>query len=193
MGHLICAQEAHAQLGLDRVALVPVGRAPHRELEQDPGAEVRVALCEAVAAADERLELSRAEVDRPGRSYMADTLALLRDAAPDDELTLILGADQAASLASWHEPERVLELARVAVAAREGLDREQVTERLRGLPGAERIAFFDMPRIDVSSSLVRERAASGRPIRYLVPDAVADLIAARELYCPPVPARAGHV
>jgi len=191
VGHLICAQEAHSQLGLDRVALVPVGRAPHRELEQDPGGEVRVALCEAVIAPDERLELSRAEVDRPGRSYMADTLALLGDAAPDAELTLILGADQAATLASWHEPERVLELARVAVAAREGLDRDQVTERLAGLPGAERIVFFDMPRIDVSSSLVRERAASGRPIRYLVPDAVADLIAARELYRPPVPARAG--
>jgi len=189
---LICAQEAHSQLGLDRVGLVPVGRAPHRELEQDPGAEVRVALCEAVTGADERLQLSRAEVDRPGRSYMADTLALLRNAAPGDELTLILGADQAAALASWHEPERVLELSQVAVAAREGLDREQVTERLDGLPGAERIAFFDMPRIDVSSSLVRERAASGRPIRYLVPDAVADLIAARELYCSSVPARAGQ-
>jgi nicotinate-nucleotide adenylyltransferase len=182
VGHLICAQEAHTQLGLDRVALVPVGQAPHRELERDPGSEVRADLCERVVAQDERLELLRVEIDRPGRSYTADTLAILRERSPDDELTLILGADQAASLPAWREPERVLALARLAVTARRELDRDQVRRSLEGLPGAERIAFFEMPRVDVSSSLVRERAASGRPIRYLVADTVADAIAAQGLY-----------
>lgn len=192
MGHLICAQEAHTQLGLDRVALVPVGEAPHRELEQDPGRQVRAELCERLAAQDERLELLRVEVERPGRSYTADTLAILRERSPDDELTLILGADQAASLPSWHEPERVLAQARVAVTAREELDREEVRRAIQGLPGAERVVFFDMPRIDVSSSLVRQRAASGRPIRYLVADTVAEAIDAQGLYAHPAPARAGR-
>lgn len=192
MGHLICAQEAHTQLGLDRVALVPVGEAPHRELEQDPGPEVRAQLCQRLVAHDDRLDLLRVEVDRPGRSYTADTLAILRERSPADELTLILGADQAASLPAWHEPERVLALARVAVTRREDLDPDQVRRAIEGLAGAERVVFFDMPRIDVSSSLVRQRAASRRPIRYLVADTVADAIGEQGLYTHPASVRAAR-
>ncbi len=190
MGHLACAQEAHAVLGLDEVMLVPVGQAPHRSLDEDPGPEVRARLCELAAGGDARLAVSRIEVERPGPSYSADTLDLMRDASPDDELFLILGADQAASLGSWHEPERVLELATVAVAEREGMERESVLRRLEALPGADGIEFFAMPRLDVSSSLVRERVASGLPIRYLVPDAVADCIQTERLYRSSSPAAA---
>jgi nicotinate-nucleotide adenylyltransferase len=182
LGHLICAQEAHAQLGLDRVLLLPVGQAPHREVPQDPGADVRAALCESAAGADARFAVSRAEVNRPGPSYSVETLRLLRQQAPEDELTMILGADQASHLPAWREPETVLSLVQVAVAAREGLERESVLRSLHALEGHERIAFFDMPRIDISSSMVRERAASGRPIRYLVPDKVADYVESRGLY-----------
>ena len=167
-----------------------MGQAPHRRIEQDPGAEVRVRLCGYAVAPDERLALSRVEVDRPGPSYTVDTLGLLRERSPENELTLILGADQAARLASWREPERVLSLATVAVATRAGLEREEVLRRLDGLAGRERITFFDMPRIDVSSTLVRERAASGRPIRYLVPDKVADHVEAKRLYGATVPVSA---
>ena len=166
---------------------MPMGQAPHRDIEQDPGAEVRVRLCDYAVAPDERLTLSRLEVDRPGPSYTVDTLRLLRERSPDHELTLVLGADQAAQLRSWHEPEAVMSLATVAVAAREGHEQKAVLRRLEGLPGGERIAFFDMPRIDVSSTLVRERAATGRPIRYLVPDDVADYVRANRLYGATVP------
>ena len=190
MGHLICAQEAHAQLGLDVVVLVPMGQAPHREIAQDPGAEVRARLCDYVVAPDDRLDLARAEVDRPGPSYTVDTLRILRERSPEDELTLILGADQAARLPSWREPEAVLSLATVAVAARGGLEQEAVQRQLDGLAGSERIAFFDMPRVDISSTLVRERAAAGRPIRYLVPDKVADYVHAKGLYGATVPVSA---
>jgi len=188
----MCAQEAWSELGLDRVLLVPVGQAPHRKLEGDPGAEVRFELCSLAVDGDERLEVSRAEVDREGLSYTSDTLRLL---SGEDELTLILGADQACALPEWHEPDEVLDLARVAVASREGVERERVLRRLgglssaRGVPAAERLHFFAMPRIDVSSSLVRSRAASGRPIRYLVPGQVAGTIETKGLYG--APARAG--
>ena len=161
---------------------MPVGAPPHREIEQDPGAEVRVQLCDYATAADARLALSRIEVDRDGPSYMADTLRLIGERSPDDELVLILGADQAAALPEWHEPETVLELATVAVASREGMEREAVRRRIEPLAGHLRTVFFDMPRIDVSSTLVRERAAAGRPIRYLVPDKVANYIGAKSLY-----------
>jgi nicotinate-nucleotide adenylyltransferase len=77
----------------------------------------------------------------------------------------------------------VLALARLAVAEREGVRRADIGERLSGLAGApERIDFFDMPRLDISSSMLRRRAASGGPLRYLVPDAVADYIARERLY-----------
>ena len=167
-----------------------MGQAPHREIAQDPGAEVRVRLCDHAVAPDDRLTLSRLEVDRPGPSYTVDTLRLLRERSPEDELTLILGADQAARLASWRDPEGVLSRAKVAVAARGGLEREAVLRHLDGLAGSERIAFFEMPRVDVSSTLVRERVASGHPIRYLVPDRVADYVEAKRLYGATVPVSA---
>ncbi len=182
LGHLCLAQEAHARLGLDRVLLVPFGQAPHRTLDADPGADERLQLARLAAGGDERLAVSGVEVDRPGPSYMADTLTLLREIEPATELTLILGADQAMRLRTWHEPERVLERARVAVADREGFGRDDVVAALDGLVGAEAIEGFPLPRIEISSTLVRERVAAGLPIRYLVPDAVADRIADRRLY-----------
>jgi nicotinate-nucleotide adenylyltransferase len=182
VGHLCLAQEAHARLGLDRVLLVPFGEAPHRVVEADPGPRERLRLAELAAAGDERLAVSAIEVDRPGPSYMADTLKLLVDATPAIEPMLILGADQATRLRAWHEPERVLELARVAVADRGGVGRDEVVAALDGLAGAEAIEGFPLARLEVSSTLVRERVAAGLPIRYLVPDPVADHIAAHGLY-----------
>ncbi len=168
---------------------MPMGRAPHREIDPEPGAGVRLELCRLAAAGSDWLEVSELEVGREGPSYTADTLALLREQEPDDELTLILGADQAANLASWHQPERVMELARVAVAAREGMEREAVIRRLHDLGDTGMIDFFEMPRIDISSTLVRERVGQGQPLRYLVPDAVAQAVSERGLYAAGVGAR----
>jgi nicotinate-nucleotide adenylyltransferase len=164
------------------VLFIPIGEAPHKEIEGDPGAEVRVELCERAVEGDPRFSVSRAEVDRPGPSYTVETLRLLRERSPEHQLTLILGADQASRLPSWREPHAVLSLARVAVAERAGLEHEAVLRRLHGLAGADRIAFFEMPRVDISSSLLRRRAASGRPMRYLVPHKVAEIVEARGLY-----------
>jgi nicotinate-nucleotide adenylyltransferase len=182
LGHLVCAQEALVQLELDRVVLVPVGEAPHRTLEDDPGPEARLAMAELAAAGDPGLTVSRIELDRPGPSYTADTLADLHEQAPADELTLILGGDQAAALPSWHEPERVLELARVAAVERVDWAREEVVRSLAGLPGADRVTFIHMPLIEISSSDLRRRVSEGEPVRYLVPGPVADYIADRGLY-----------
>ena len=183
IGHLICAQEALLAFALDRVLLVPAGVPPHKEVDGDPGAEERVAMCEAAVAGDERLGVSRADVDRDGPAYTVELLRALRTAAPEDELVFIVGGDMAHSLPTWRAPEEVLALARLAVAEREGVARREITERLAGLRGAgERVDFFAMPRIDNSSSLIRRRAAAGLPVRYLVPDAVAAHIARRGLY-----------
>ncbi len=182
VGHLLMAQEAHAQLGLDRVVLMPVASPPHKALEDDPGAEERYELCRLAVARDERLAVSRLEVDRAGPSFTVDTLREIRASAPDDELTFVVGGDMAYSLPAWREPEAVLELATLAVAEREEIRRRDIAERVAPLRGGDRLAFFDLPRVDVSSSAIRRRVREGRPIRYWVPDDVARVIGARGYY-----------
>ena len=182
IGHLVCAQEAIVQLELERVMFVPVGVAPHREIESDPGADVRFEMAELAVADDERFATSRIELEREGPSYTADTLEQLGEQSPDDEHFLILGGDQAAALGSWHEPEKVLARATVAVFERVNWTRNAIGIKIGRLPGAERVRYLDMPLIQVSSSAVRRRVREGAPIRYLVPDKVASYIETKELY-----------
>jgi nicotinate-nucleotide adenylyltransferase len=182
IGHLVCAQEAHLQLGLDRVMLIPARMPPHKPVEDEPGAEHRLELCRCAVNGDGRFVVSDLEMARSGPSFTIDTLVELNRKAPDHELFLIVGGDVAAGLPSWREPERVLSLATVAVAKRRGTSRVRVEEALRQLAGGNRAVFFRMPRIAISSTLVRRRVALGQPIKYIVPDAVADYIARHHLY-----------
>jgi nicotinate-nucleotide adenylyltransferase len=178
----VCAQEAHAQLGLDGVTWMPTRVPPHKASPDDPGAEVRLELCRRAVAGDPRFAVSDLEVGREGPSFTVDTLRALREQAPEDELIFIAGGDMARSLPSWREPEQILALATFAVAERGGASRRDIAEQLAPLGGERRVAFFDMPRLDVSSSDIRRRVRDGQPIRYLVPDAVADAIAEQGLY-----------
>jgi len=183
LGHLVCASEAADQLGLNRVLLTPVATPPHKASEGDPGAAERLELCRLAVAGDERLAVCDAEVVRGGASFTVDTLRELHEREPEDHLTFILGGDAALGLPTWREPETVLELATVAVAERAGALRADIAERLEEAFGRSvRLEFFDMPRIDISSSQIRRRVADGRPIRYLVPDRVADRIEQGRLY-----------
>jgi nicotinate-nucleotide adenylyltransferase len=182
IGHLVLASEAASQLDLGRVLLVPVGEAPHKRLEQDPGAAARLEMTALAAGDDELLEASDLEVAREGPSYSFRTLELLSAQRPDEELFFLMGADVAAYLESWREPERLLELARLGIAARPGTVLDEAEATLERLGGADRAEVIRMPGIGVSSTRVRRRVAEGRPIRYLVPDAVARFIAERDLY-----------
>jgi nicotinate-nucleotide adenylyltransferase len=182
LGHLVCAQEALVQLELDRVMFVPVGVAPHRTLEDDPGPEARLEMVELAIADDERFTTSRIEMDREGPSYTSDTLEQLQTESPDDELFLILGGDQAAALSTWHEPEKVLERATLAVFERMSWGRNAIVIKIGRLAGARDVRYLDMPLIQVSSSAIRRRVREGVPIRYLVSDRVVDYIATNELY-----------
>jgi nicotinate-nucleotide adenylyltransferase len=181
---VVLAQEAAAQLGLSRVLLVPTGRAPHKEISADPGASVRLEMAGAAANGDVT-EVESFEVDEAERtgepSYAVRTLAELASER-DEELVWIMGADAAAGFEGWRNPERILELARVAVADRRGVEREAVEDVFGRLGGTQRASFLEMPEIGVSSSMIRERVAAGRPVRYLVPDGVADVIERRGLY-----------
>lgn len=182
IGHLVLAQEAVWELGLDQLILVPTGKAPHKRIEPEPGPRLRLEMTEAAVAELDDVRVSDVEVARDGPSYAYRTLELLVDELPGSQLTFVMGADVAAGLDRWRCPERVLELARVAVAARPGVDRLRIDRVLAELGAESGATSVDMPEIGVSSTMVRDRVAAGRPIRWLVPDAVADLIAARGLY-----------
>jgi len=182
LGHLLLAQEAVAALGLDELIMVPTGTAPHKRIEPEPGPAVRLEMTAAAVAGVSGFRVSDVEVGREGPSFAYRTLELLANELSGSVLTFVMGADVASGLERWKRPERVVELAAVAVAARPGFDSDAVDDVLGRLGAPDGAARIEMPPVGISSTLVRERVAAGRPIRWMVPDAVARLIAERGLY-----------
>jgi nicotinate-nucleotide adenylyltransferase len=183
LGHLVCAQEAHVQLGLARVMLIPARIPPHKPVDEEPGVEHRLEMCRlAVAGDEERFEVSDLEARREGPSYTVDTLEQLHSRMPDSQLFLIVGGDVAVGFPSWREPERVLSLATLAVAERPGTGRAAVERAIEQLRGGKRARFFDMPEIGISSTMLRDRVRAGGSTRYLMPDAVRSYIDSHQLY-----------
>ena len=158
------------------------GRAPHKEIEDDPGAEVRLEMAMLAAGGDERVEASGLEVERDEISYSYRTLEILADSRPEDELFFLLGADMAAGLGSWKEPARVLELATLGVVPRPGVGLGAVRSALERVGASDRAEIIDMPLCGASSTTVRQRAREGKPLRHLVPDPVIRVIEERGLY-----------
>jgi nicotinate-nucleotide adenylyltransferase len=182
LGHLLLAQEARWQLELDRVLLMVTGEAPHKEIEDDPGPEVRLEMARRATTEEEAVEASPLEVEREGPSYSYLTLEELAAEEPGRELFFLLGADVAAALGDWERPDRVVELARLAIVPRQGVEMKAVETALDRLGAADRAAIIEMPLCGVSSTMIRQRAATGRPLRHLVPDSVGSLIEERGLY-----------
>ena len=165
---------------------MPANRAPHKHGREagcagrDPGPEQRLRMCRLAFDGAAGLSVCALEIERGGVSYTVDTLRSLHASHPDAELTLIVGADVACTLDSWREPAQVLELADLAVAERPGAARKPVLDVLAGLGGDVR--FLQMPAVDVSSSMARQRVADGEPIDDLVGARVAAYIAEHGLY-----------
>jgi nicotinate-nucleotide adenylyltransferase len=183
LAHLAVAEAARDTFGLGRVLFIPAAQPPHKPGRGISPVEHRLAMVEAAVAGNPAFEVSRIEVDRAGPSYTVDTLAALCDADPGDHLALILSAESYSELATWHEPRRILDLADLIVAPRVGYaeaDPKLVPRQFPDAPAA--IAFMDGPRIRLSASEIRQRAAEGRSVRYLVPDAVAAYIGDHGLY-----------
>lgn len=157
-------------------------RAPHKELADDPGAEVRFEMARLAAEGEEGVQASDLEVRRDEVSYSYRTLELLFEEEPGRELYFLLGADVAAGLGSWREPARVVELARLGVVPRPGVGMGAVRSALERLGAADRAEIIEMPLCGASSTTIRQRAREGTPLRHLVPDAVIGLIGTRGLY-----------
>jgi len=176
VGHLVAAVEARHRLNLDRVLLVVANHPWQKEGERPiTPAEHRLAMVEAAVDGVEGLQASALEIRRGGPSFTADTLAELGEKEPGAELFVILGADAALGLPTWERVEEVRNQAHLVVVNRPGCPPAAVPEGWRA-------TLLEMPAIDLSSTDLRHRVASGAPMTYLVPDAVAVYIEDHGLY-----------
>lgn len=176
VGHLILGQLALEQLHLERVVFIPAGDPWRKSNRVVSAARHRLAMTRLAIGDNPAFDVDDCEVTREGATYTVDTLRLLREQHPGDELVLVLGEDALADVPNWKEPESLPVLSTVAVAPRRGTE-------LPPLPfDASRVVRVDMPGIDISSTELRERARRGESVRYFVPDAVEAYIKDNELY-----------
>jgi nicotinate-nucleotide adenylyltransferase len=187
LAHLAVAEEAADWMGLERILFIPAGEPPHKGGRVITPAEHRLAMVELAIAGNERFAVDRIELDRVGPSYTVDTLEALhasrQASGASVDLALVLSADTFLDLMTWHEPRRVVELARLVVAPRDGYPEAGPDFLAEHMPDlADRAVFLDAPRLRLSGSEVRRRAAAGRSLRYLVPDAVVAYIGDHALY-----------
>jgi nicotinate-nucleotide adenylyltransferase len=186
-GHLVAAAEVHHAFSLDRVVFVPTGSPWQKSDSPVTPAEQRLEMTELAIASNDAFDVSRIEVDRGGPTYTVDTLrelhgrelhgrAMRADGA--SELYFITGADAILEILTWKDPDEALELATFVAVTRPGHELAD----LGPLAFKDRVVVLEIPALAISSTDIRRRVAEGRPIRYLVPDAVASYIAEHGLY-----------
>ncbi|GBD24520.1 Nicotinate-nucleotide adenylyltransferase [bacterium HR29] len=176
IGHLLAAEYAREGLGLRQVRFLPAGHPYRKTGRRITPASHRAAMTELALAGHPAFVLDRRELEREGPTYTVDTVEeLLREGYRD--LILLFGTDAIEDMPNWKEPGRLFDLARVAVFPK---GCAPVPETFEGRP----LIPVSMPRLEISSTLIRARAAAGLSIRHLVPDPVADYIEAHGLYRP---------
>ncbi len=184
LGHLILGEAARQELALDRVIFVPAGQPWRKGGREIAAGADRLQMLRLATAGNPAFEVSILEIERPGPSYTEVTLEALQGENPGAELFFILGGDALTDFPHWHDPQRIAELATLAVAERS--DTALAGEAEGGLPGVHaRLCHLRMPRVDINATAIRENVRWGRSIRYLVPDAVAAYIEERGLYRSP--------
>lgn len=181
LGHLSAAREVGEALGLSRILLVPARHSPHKPGDPHAPAHLRLEMVRAAVEGDTLFQVSTVELDREGLSFTADTLEILSEANPGVPLFLILGADQWSAFGRWHRPGDISQMASIVLMARGGELPSGMNPLFEGIPSPSFVEVA-VTRLDISSSLVRERVAQGRSPRYLVPPAVGEIIAREKLY-----------
>lgn len=191
IGHLVAAEESLQQLGLDEVVFIPTGTPPHKQRHLTPS-ELRYLMLNAATASHRHFWVSRYEMDNVRMDYTVDTMTHLRACFPQAELFFITGADAVLEILTWKEPERLLGLCTIVAATRPGYDLGQLTHVLGGLRGKEGVRTMEIPALAISSTMIRDKVATGGSIRFLVPEGVAELIEKFGLYKGVSPAGDGH-
>jgi nicotinate-nucleotide adenylyltransferase len=174
IGHLILAQSAYEALGLDQVIFVPTSIQPHKINKVGTPGDIRFKMLQLAIDKDPRFDISDVEIGRPGISYTVDTFAILRTQYPEDSLYLLMGSDNVVDIAAWKDPEQLFALCKVAAARRPDHNPTGAY--------ANRVRYFEMPSIQLSSTLIRKKVKEGKSIKYLVPASVEDYILSNGLY-----------
>jgi nicotinate-nucleotide adenylyltransferase len=176
VGHLIAAVDAYESLKLDRLVFIPTAAQPHKAASPAiASADDRLEMLRLAVGTDARFEVSDTEIQRGGLSYTVDTLETLRREHPDAELVLIVGMDALAAFDRWKNPDRILELAELAVVARSG-------DPTTSARVDRHVAVVGARQVDVSSTEIRKRLSDGKSVRGFVAESVEAYIAARNLY-----------
>jgi len=180
LGHLLLGQEVANEFGYDRVLLVPSFMPPHKSILDDPGADARLAMARLAVAGDPLFEVDDCEIRRGGVSYTIDTIDYVKGRWQSaGKPGLVIGDDLVAGFGAWRDPERLARSCGLIVARRRaGLD--GTTAASQGLPYEHRIAHNLL--LEISSTDIRARIASGKPWRLLVPERVATYIESHGLY-----------
>ncbi len=184
-GHLLAAEQARWEFGLERVLFIPTGQ-PWQKPNGVSPAEDRYLMTVIATASNPAFATSRTEIDHPGPTYTADTLRRLHAQFGDGaRLFFVTGADAVLQILTWREQEEVLKLAELIAATRPGYDLADLADLLKRVPAASgRVHVMEIPGLAISSTDIRARAARGAPIQYLVPDEVASYVRKRGLYRP---------
>jgi nicotinate-nucleotide adenylyltransferase len=178
LGHVELARDAFSRFDLEELVVVVTGRPPHKLVET--GAETRLRLAEAAFSGRDGVEVSRWEVDRGEPSYTVDTVRWANKRWGD--VAFVVGADEFCGFLDWKDPDGVLEHAQLLVASRPGFPQERLDRVLAGLERPDRVEFFELQPLPISSREIRARVGRGEPIDLLVPPAVAELIEELGLY-----------
>jgi len=183
VGHLILAEEALAQLGLGRVLWVLTPDPPHKQGRRIAPLADRYAMLLAAVADNPSFEVSRVDIDRPPPHYAVDTVRLLAKEYPKDEIEYLMGSDSLRDLPTWYRPENFVEACHAIGVMRRvdvRLDLDSLEQTIPGLKA--KVRWIDVPLIEIASSSIRERVASGEPYRYYLPPAVFEYIRQHSLY-----------
>lgn len=183
-GHLIIAQEVAYKLALDKVLFIPAADPPHKQQRKIEPVEHRVEMVRLAIAGNPKFELSLVEVEREGLSYTVATLEDLHHLYANQaaDFYFIIGADAAADLLSWYQPDRVVELTKFAAVGRPGYVLS-VDKLIQGLPILkDRLQLVTAPLIEIAAHEIRERVCANAPIKYLVPPVVEEYIQQNKLY-----------
>jgi nicotinate-nucleotide adenylyltransferase len=183
-GHLLLAESAYEQFGLDTVWVMPNGQPTYRMISSHVSDADRTAMVQLAIADNPHFTLSFAELDRAGATYTVDTLRLLNKTHSDTDFYFIMGADSLFHFESWKEPEEIVRLCHILAAQRTAQvtsDIESQMDYLMGKYDAD-IHLLQTPNLDISSHAIRKRVRNGSSIKYLLPDCVAQYIKEHRLY-----------
>jgi nicotinate-nucleotide adenylyltransferase len=183
VGHLILASEACAQLDLSRLLWVLTPTPPHKLGQVITPLEHRLGMVLSAISGDPSFELSRVEIDRPGPHYTLDTVNMIRQLNPAADVILIIGGDSLRDLPAWHEPAALVAACAEIGVMRRPDDFETLKPLEASLPGiTSKLRFVDAPLLEIASSEIRRRAASGEPFRYYLPAPVYNYILEHRVY-----------